>query len=319
MSGPSALNSLVFIIACVTLFVFGLQSFSREIQTLAVGPLRETLHRATRNRFAAAISGVLATALIQSSSAVSALAVALTDARLLSLHAVMGVLIGANIGTASTAFLISMKLQGLGAYLIVLGALLSLLPIKMRVIGKTVFYFGFIFFALDQLSGALNSLYSHEILTEALLQTRHPLWGMAAGAILTAVLQSSSVVSGLVVVLCDQGNLPLEGAVAVILGANIGTCSTALVASLGMKRKARAAALAHFSYNLAGAVLLFPFLNQLTQLARHLGGESTGLAVAYSHLLFNLTTGALFLALLNPFHDFLLKIVERTEAKSESA
>ncbi|NJL25549.1 MAG: Na/Pi cotransporter family protein [Calothrix sp. SM1_5_4] len=282
----SALDSIVFAVASVTLFLYGLQSFSREVQQLSDGPLRKSLAHATRNRFVGALSGAMTTAVLQSSSAVSALAIALTNSKILTLQSVLPVLIGANVGTASTAFLVSWKAHGLGAYFLLLGSVLSLLPIKVRVLGKSIFYFGFILFALDQINGALRPFFNQPFVIEWLSLADSTIVGISVGLILTAILQSSSVLTGITVILADQGLLTLPGAVAVVLGANIGTTATALVASLAMGTIARTAALANLGFNFVGVVLAYFFVSPLSSLASELGNGSVGMSVAYAHLIF---------------------------------
>ena len=304
----SALDSIVFAVASVTLFLYGLQSFSREIQQLSDGPLRKALAFATRNRFVGAITGAATTAVLQSSSAVSALAIALTNSKLLNLRSVMPVLIGANVGTASTAFLVSWKVHGLGAYFLLAGSILSLLPIKVRVLGKSIFYFGFILFALDQTNGALHPFFNEPFVVEWLSHADNPIIGIFAGLILTALLQSSSVLTGIAVILADQGLLTLPGAVAVVLGANIGTTTTALVASLGMETVAKTAALANLGFNIIGVVLAYFFIYQLSSFASELGNGSVGISVAYAHLIFISSVSVIFLALLTPTHDLLVRL-----------
>lgn len=301
----SLLNTIVFIIASVTLFLFGLQSFSKEVQHLSDGPLKKGLSFATKNRFVAALSGAFSTMLLQSSSAVSALAVTLTHTGLIHLKAVMAILIGANIGTASTAFIVSFKIQGVGAYFLVLGSLMSLLPIKQRVLGKTIFYFGFIFFALDQIGNALTPLYEEPFVLEWLQHSDFLPLGILAGTLLTALLQSSSVVTGLAVILAQQGLLSMPGAVAVVLGANIGTTSTALFASVSLGKTAKAAAYANFLYNGIGVVLVYPLIPTLTNISFTIANARPGLTVAFSHLIFNSLVAVLFLTLLTPLHRWL--------------
>ncbi len=303
----SALDSIVFAVASITLFLYGLQSFSREIQALSDGPLRKTLALATRNRVAGALTGAVTTAILQSSSAVSALAVALTNSGLLNLRSVLPVLIGANVGTASTAFLVSWKIQGMGAYLLLLGALLSLLPIKIRVMGKSIFYFGFILFALDQISVALKPFYGEPIVKAWLSLADHTHLGILAGFALTALLQSSSVLTGIVVLLVEQNQISLHGAIAVVLGANIGTTATALIASVGMKSSARMAAVANLLFNITGTIFAYFSIATLARVSWALGEPSYGVAVAYAHLLFNVGVAILFLSLLNPTHAALMR------------
>jgi len=304
----TALDSIVFAVASITLFLYGLQSFSREVQQLSDGPLRKALAYATRNRFVGAITGAATTAVLQSSSAVSALAVALTNSKLLTLRSVMPVLIGANVGTASTAFLVSWKVHGLGAYFLLLGSILSLLPLKVRVMGKSIFYFGFILFALDQINGALRPFFHEPFVVEWLSHADWPIVGISAGLILTALLQSSSVLTGITVILADQGLLTLPGAVAVVLGANIGTTTTALVASLGMEPVAKTAAIANLAFNIVGVILAYFFIPLLSSFSSQLGDGSIGMSVAYAHLIFNTGVAAAFLALLTPTHDLLVRL-----------
>lgn len=304
----SALDSIVLAVASVTLFLYGLQSFSREIQQLSDGPLRKSLTLATKNRFVGALTGAITTAVLQSSSAVTALAVALTNSSLLNLQSVLPVLIGANIGTASTAFLVSWKAHGLGAYFLLLGSVLSLLPIKGRVLGKTIFYFGFILFALDQINGALRPFFAQPFVVELLSQADQPFVGILAGLVLTALLQSSSVLTGIAVILADQGLLTLPGAVAVVLGANIGTTTTALVASLGMNAIAKTAAFANLFFNIVGVIVAFFLIAPLANLSSGLGNGATGISVAYAHLIFNTGTAVVFLTFLTPTYRLLLRI-----------
>lgn len=301
----SALDSIVLAVASVTLFLYGLQSFSREIQQLSDGPLKKALTFATKNRLVGALTGAATTAILQSSSAVTALAVALTNSSLLNLQSVLPVLIGANIGTASTAFLVSWKAHGLGAYFLLLGSVLSLLPIKGRVLGKTIFYFGFILFALDQINGALRPFFEQPLVVAWLSRADEPLIGILAGLVLTALLQSSSVLTGIAVILADQGLLTLPGAVAVVLGANIGTTTTALVASLGMNAIAKTAAFANLFFNVVGVIVAFFLIAPLASLSSGLGSGATGISVAYAHLIFNTGTALVFLTLLTPTYRLL--------------
>lgn len=302
------LDSLVLATASVTLFLYGLQSFSKELQSLSEGPLKKVLAFATRNRVIGAFTGAATTAVLQSSSAVSALAVALTNSGLLSLRAVLPVLIGANVGTASTAFLVSWKVQGVGTYFLLLGSILSLLPLKIRVIGKTVFYFGFILFALDLIGGALKPFYGEPWVKEWLEQADWALVGILAGLVLTAVLQSSSVLTGIVVLLAGQELISLSGAIAVVLGANIGTTATALIASIGMGRTARAAALANLVVNVIGVSLAYFLISPMARFSLTLGGGTLGVAVAWAHLLFNIGVVILFLLLLTPTYHLITLI-----------
>lgn len=286
-------------IAAVMLFLHSLQSFSREARVLGRDRLRGWLATATRNRFSGFALGAALTALVQSSSAVSALTVSFVNAGLLTFPASLSVMLGANVGTTVTAWLVSFKLTGLGAYAIILGTLLSAIPGHARVIAKSVFYFGLIFLSLDLISSALAPFRDDPWLMDILADARVPWVGVLAGLIATIAVQSSSVTTGLVILLVQQGVLAPVAAVAVVLGANIGTCATGLIASIPMDRFAKRAALLNLLFNATGTLLIFPFLGVFGDfIVSRI--DNPAVAVAMAHLTFNLFIAAFFLPLLGP-------------------
>jgi phosphate:Na+ symporter len=291
-------------IAAVMLFLHSLQSFSREVRVLGRDKLRGWLTAATRNRFTGFALGAIATALVQSSSAVSALTVSFVNSGLFTFPGSLAVMLGANVGTTITAWLVSFKLTGLGAFAIILGTLLSAIPGHARVVAKSVFYFGLIFLSLDLISSALAPFRDDPWLIDLLADAQVPWVGVLAGLVATLAVQSSSVTTGLVILLVQQGVLVPQGAVAIVIGANIGTCATGLIASIPMDRFARRAASANLMFNVVGTILIFPFI---TPFATFIIGkfETPALAVAMAHLIFNLAITAVFLPFLGPLGRFL--------------
>ena len=280
--------------AAIVLFVYGLQGFGRELRAVGGAALEGWLARVTRSPWSGFGVGALATALLQSSSAVTALAATLVDAGVFSFRASLGVLLGANVGTTATAWLVSFKLTGLGPVFIVLGTLLSVLPARVRVAGKSVFYFGLIFLALDLIASAMQPWQQDPLFTEWLKLAQSPWVGVLAGVVITAVIQSSSATTGLVILLVQQGALPAEAAIPVVIGANVGSTSTALIASASMAPAARACAQANALFNLAAMLLCLPLLPWLASWALA-GASDPGMAVAWAHLAFNLGMAALLL------------------------
>jgi len=294
----TALHSLFAAIAAIVLFIYGLQGFSRELQAAGGPALQAWLGRVTARRWAGFAMGALATAIVQSSSATTALTVALVDASVITFRASLGVILGSNVGTTMTAWLVSLKLTGIGPFFIVLGALISAGPRRIKVAGKAVFYFGLIFFALDLISVELSPLREHPTFSAWLSYAQTPWLGVLMGLVLTAVIQSSSVTTGLAILLVQQGALPAYAAVPIVIGANVGSTSTALMASLGMQPTARATAIANFVFNAAGVLIFLPFLRPFSQSLVELTGNP-GMAVALAHLTFNLSIGLLFLLTLD--------------------
>ncbi|TCP10264.1 Na/Pi-cotransporter [Crenobacter luteus] len=294
----TTLQTLVAALAAVALFLYGLDSFSRELRAVGGEALKAWLGRVTASRWLGFAVGAAATAVVQSSSAVTSLTVVLVDAAVLSFRASLGVLLGANVGTTMTAWLVSFKLTGIGPVFIVLGMLLSALPTRAGVAGKAVFYFGLIFFALDLISAQLAPLRDEPQLRAWLGYAATPAVGVLAGVAITALIQSSSVTTGLVILLVQQGLLPPEAAIPVVVGANVGSTSTALVASLAMGRVARATAATNLLFNLTGLLLVFPFLDLYSRWLIDTFGAAA-VAVAWAHLGFNLGIGLLFLLCLD--------------------
>jgi len=296
----SDLRILFAAISAIALFLYGLEGFSREIQAVGGETLRKWLGRLTESRWRGVVLGAVATAIIQSSSAVTSLTVALVDTGSMTLRSSLGVLLGANIGTTSTAWLVSLKLTGIGPFFIVLGTALSAMPTRFKVLGKAAFYFGFIFFSLDLVSFTLKPLAQSPLFTEVLSRSSTPMMGVLAGVVVTAIVQSSSITTGLCILLVQQSILPATAAIPIVIGANIGTTATALVASIKMQRTARHVALANLCFNTFGVLLFLPFLGWFAAKVVDFAGEP-GTAVAWAQLIFNLVMTLAVLILLRIF------------------
>jgi len=285
---------MIAAVSAVVLFLYGLQAFSRELQTLGGSSMQAWLPRVTASRWHGFLVGTVATALVQSSSATTALAVALVDAQVISFSGSLAILLGANVGTTATAWLVSMKLTGIGPLFIIAGALVSSLPSKIQAAGKVGFYFGLIFFALDLIATELKPLQAQPWFVDTLAQAREPWMAVLMGALFTALVQSSSVATGLAIVLTQHGLIPAEAAIAIVVGANVGSTSTALLSSLQMSAAAKATAQANVLFNLFGALAFFPFIPALSDALLPLGDA----AVASAHLVFNLCIGLFFVLML---------------------
>ncbi len=294
----SPLQGLFAAVSAVVLFLYGLHGFSDELQTVGGTALQSWLGRVTASKWRGFAAGALATAVVQSSSAVTALTTTLVDAGVISFRASLGVVLGSNVGTTATAWLVSFKLTGIGPFFIVLGAILSAVPTRLRMIGKAVFYFGLIFFALELISTELTPLQNQPAFKEWIALAQAPWLGVLTGLVFTALIQSSSVTTGVAILLVQQGVMPPEAAIPMVIGANVGSTSTALVASLSMHPTARATAISNFLFNAAGAIAFFPFLRLFARVMVSLNGDP-GLAVAWAHLVFNLTVAIGFLTTLD--------------------
>lgn len=293
------LITLLFsVLAAVMLFLHGLASFSEEMTRLGGERLRASLRRVTRTDWRGALAGAGATAVVQSSSAVTSMAVGLVHTRALTERGAFGVMIGANVGTTLTAWLVAMQVSGLGPVFVTLGGLWSLLgPRPWRPYGKAVFYFGLIFLALDLISQALAPLAHGPHVAEWHALLSSPPLALLFAALLTALVQSSSVVTGLAVLSVSQGLLAPEIAVWLVAGANIGTTSTALLASTALDALARKLALLNTGFNLFGALLFVTLMQPLVSLILGSGLTATE-QVALVHTAFNLAAAIVALLLM---------------------
>lgn len=286
------------ILAAVMLFLHGLAAFSEEMARLGGERLRDALRRLTRTDWRGALVGAVATAVVQSSSAVTSMAVGLSHNRTLTDRGAFAVMIGANVGTTLTAWLVALKVAGLGPVFVALGGLWSLAgPRPWRPYGKAVFYFGLIFLALDLISQALAPLAHNPALAEWHEWLDSPVLALLFGAMLTALVQSSSVVSGLAVLAVSQGIVAPQVAVWLVAGANIGTTSTALLASAALDALARKLALLNTGFNVLGVLLFATFLQPVIGMVLVMDLPATQ-QVAMVHTVFNLAAALVALLLM---------------------
>lgn len=301
---------LIFsILSAIILFLFGLSSFSSELKAAAGPKLQEIVNLITKNRFIAFFTGTIFTVIIQSSAAVTSLTVSLIDSGLLSFKGALAIILGAYIGTSLTALVVSLQISGIGPIFIVLGTLISLLPFKIKVLGKALFFFGFIFFSLDLVSNSLSPLKQSPELAHLLLQTTNPYMGFLIGAALTVLLQSSTVVTGLTIIFVQQGLIAPADSIPIVLGANVGTTGTALFASIKMNLTAKKAALSNTIINLIGAVIVFIFLTPFTDFVLK-NTPDMDMVVAFAHLTFNIMLTLIFMVFLTPFVKLMDRMVK---------
>lgn len=290
-------------VTAIILFVFGLDNFSRQIEQISGDRFRNFLSSATNVPILGVLIGALVTMIIQSSSATSVISIGLVNAGVLSFKNSVGIIFGSNIGTTITAQLVAFKLTNFAPILIIIGFILTITNSKASIFGKSVFYFGFVFFSLNLISSTLEPLQNNETLVSILIQPQNPLYALLIGCLFTALVQSSSVTTGLAIIFTQQGVLGLENAVPLILGANIGTTATAFLAVITMDVAAKKAAFSHFLFNVGGVILFFPVLLVFGyKLAEF--DQNPAIALANIHLIFNVTASLIFTAFITPFTRF---------------
>ncbi len=256
----------------LALFLYGMHELSDGLQAAAGERMKALLGKVTSNRFVAALTGAIVTAVIQSSSVTTVLVVGFVSAGLMSLTQSVGVIMGANVGTTITAQLVAFQVTQLAWLMVAVGFALASLSRRdqFRHSGTMLLGLGLLFLGLDQMSSATSPLQTYPLFLQLLRTLNHPVSGILIGAVFTALVQSSSATTGVVVMLASQGFLSLEAGIALAIGANIGTCVTAVVAAIGKPVDAVRVAVVHVLFNVLGALLWVGFIDQLADLARQI-------------------------------------------------
>ncbi len=326
------MQAILSFLAGLAFFLYGMREVSEGLRDLSGERLSQDLARFSRTPLRGLLLGTLVTAAIQSSSATTVMVVGFVNGGMMPLENAVGVIMGANLGTTVTAWLLSLAGVSGGVPLLqffkpsTLAPLLALAGVvllfvargkeKRRVLGTVLFGFGLLFAGMDQMSDAVAPLADSPQFAELFLLFKNPIAGVLLGALLTAVMQSSSASVGVLQALCTTGAVTLSVAVPIVMGQNIGTCVTALLSGLGTSRNAKRAALLHLYFNVIGAVLLLGVFYLLLTLGA-VKGEAVAQAgtVAVVHTLFNLAATVLLL----PFSGQLLRLTDLTLKKREKA
>lgn len=291
----------------LAIFLYSLRIISTSLLQLAGTRIEMWLIRLTRTPLRGALVGTLTTAIIQSSSATTAIVVAAINGGLLSLRQGLAYIIGANVGTTITAQLAALSLRQIILPALAAGLALHLLP-RFRVAGRALGGLGLLFWGIVIMSENLAQLlHLAPFRLLFFISGKYPYLGILVGLGVTAVVQSSSAVTALVITLVAAQALDLTAALAITLGSNVGTCVTALLAAYGANRPARQAALAHLFFNVLGVAALLPFFNLFLSFIASTAPDAAH-QVANGHTLFNLFSAFLFLLFFDPLARLIEKI-----------
>lgn len=272
------------------LFLYGMGIMSDSIEKVAGARLRGILERLTTNRFTAMLVGVIFTAVIQSSSACTVMVVSFVNSGLMTLTQAAGVIFGANIGTTVTALLVSFKLEKAAPLILLAGVLIIMFVKKQKISqwGEVIVGFGVLFMGLGSMSGAMAGMKDSPAVLEMFASLQSPLLAVLLGTILTAVIQSSSVTVSIMVLLANQGLMSMDIGMFIILGCNIGACTSALLASLAGKKDAKRAASIHLIFNVIGTVIVYIIFSlaveEVVGALTVLAGGDAGRVVAFAHI-----------------------------------
>ena len=295
----------------LALFLYGMQMMSSNLEAVAGNRMKQILERLTANRFLGVLVGAGITAIIQSSSATTVMVVGFVNSGLMTLNQAIWIIMGANIGTTITGQLIALDIGALAPLI----AFVGVVPIvffknkKAQHIGGIIAGIGVLFIGMGMMSDSMMPLRESEVFVQFMTQFSNPFLGILAGAVFTAIIQSSSASVGILQALAKSGVVTLDSAVYVLFGQNIGTCITAVLASIGTGRNAKRTTIIHLSFNVIGTIVFvticsfLPFTKWMTELAP---GDPVA-QIANVHTIFNITTTILLL----PFGTQLAKLATR--------
>jgi phosphate:Na+ symporter len=252
----------------LSLFLYGMERMSDALKNVAGEKMKDILAMLSNNRILGMITGAIVTAVIQSSSVTTVMLVGFVTANLMSLSQTIGVILGADIGTTITAQIVAFKVTKYALLLLAIGFGMLFISKREKIqqYGYMVMGLGMIFFGMGVMKEAMEPLRTYQPFIDLMANMSNPLWGILVAAFFTALIQSSSATMGVIIVLAMQGLITLQAGIALALGANIGTCVTAGLASLGKPREAIRVAMSHVLFKIIGVLIMLPFIGPFAKL-----------------------------------------------------
>ena len=305
------LTDLIGLLGGLGLFLYGMQMMSNGLEAAAGNRMKKILEKLTANRFLGVVVGAVITAVIQSSSATTVMVVGFVNSGMMTLQQAVWIIMGANVGTTITGQLIALDVGAIAPLFAFIGVafIVFLKNEKLHHYGKIIAGLGILFIGMDMMSAAMVPLRESETFVNIITRFSNPVLGILAGAIFSAIIQSSSASVGILQALASSGVIGLPQAVYVLFGQNIGTCITAVLASIGTSRVAKRTTIIHLLFNIIGTTLftIICILTPFTTLVEGFTPNNVSAQIANMHTIFNITTTILLI----PFGTYLAKLATR--------
>ncbi len=308
----SAEKTILGIVGGLAIFLFGVEQLARALKSVSGDKMKRLLARFTTNPFAGLVSGTIATTVLDSSSVVIIMTIAMVHAGVLTFSQALGIVLGANIGTTIGGQIIAFDVAKYAPAFLLVGLLVHFFGSgdRWKHWGLAVIGAGLIFFGLDHIGSAMEPFKNYAPFIETMKQvSSNPFYGVLLGAGFTVAIQSSSGTMGIVIILASDGLIPLPAAVHLMLGAEVGTCADTLLASIGRSVDAFRTAIFHLLFNVMTVSIGLIFANQLAAAGQWLafGSDNAGRQIANAHVLFNVAGALAFVGLV----PMVAKILER--------
>ena len=305
-----AIFTLMEVAGGLGLFLFGMKLMGEGLENAAGDKLKSILEKVTKNPISAVLVGAFVTMVIQSSSATTVMVVGFVNAGLMNLAQAAGVIMGANVGTTITAQLVAFKLDEIAPLFVIVGVvlLMSAKQKKRKDIADIILGFGILFMGMGIMSSALKPLAESPMFSQ-LIMAIDDNWvlGIFTGLVLTAILQSSSATTGILIALASTGSITINIVLPILFGCNIGTCVTALIASIGANKTAHKAAAIHLMFNILGTLIFIPFLKPLAYIVQDMSPGDVERQIANAHTIFNITATIILV----PLSKYMIMIVNK--------
>ena len=313
------ITDVLSLLGGLALFLYGMQTMSNGLEAAAGNKMKSILEKLTSNRIKGVLVGAVITAVIQSSSATTVMVVGFVNSGLMTLKQAVWIIMGANIGTTITGQLIALDIGAI-APLFAIGGVAVMMFVKNEKVHHVSSIFaglGILFIGMDMMGAAMEPLQESEAFISMMTKFSNPLIGILVGAVFTAIIQSSSASVGILQALAATGMVPLSSAVYVLFGQNIGTCITAVLASIGMKVNAKRTTVIHLMFNIIGTIIftIICMVTPYVELIESLTPGNPVAQIANAHTIFNIATTLLLL----PFGAQMAEIAEKILPDSKKA
>ena len=301
----------------LALFLYAVLNLSETVKEWAGIRARDLIARFTKNVFSAIVVGIVATIILDSSTAVIILTIVLVNASVLTFRRSIGIVMGANVGTTVSSQIIALDVSQYSPVFLIAGLVLIFVSAKTNRVGKILFFFGMLFFGLLTMERAVEPLRDSPRFLEWMNHLENPLLGAAIGAFVTVVVQSSSATVAMVLTLAKESLITLPAGIAVMLGAELGTCADTLLATVRSSRQALKTGLFHLIFNLTTIILGLAFFGLFVNLVTSVSGAAEiKTQIANAHVLFNVLGVLLFVGFVPLFEKMLNKLLPETDASA---
>ena len=319
--GFMSISYFIGLLGGLAIFLYGMEMMSNGLELVAGDRLRVVIEKMTSNFFKSILVGVFVTAIIQSSSATTVMVVGFVNAGLMSIYQAVGIIMGANIGTTITGQLVALNISAMAPVIAFIGFVLHSFSKDSRKasLGQAIMGLGFLFMGMDFMSNAMKPLREYPGFVTMMTKFQNPVFGVLAGTLITAIIQSSSAALGILQAIANQGVIPLRSSMFIVFGFNIGTCITSVLSTLGSSKNAKRTALAHVLFNIIGTfifIILSIFI-PVDKIVLSFSRDLPAAQIANLHTLFNIATTIILLPFSRKLAELSIRLIPGKDKEQE--